>query len=193
MFDIENELKAFGPFKRCEHYFQQCNLPNFAPDIYLNVIFDAIDSHYYQKVEEVLKIKLRDDLWCFYKKYNGMNLFSQTFVIFGLRVPHEKDNLKPVEFIYGNASASYELKKCGYSNWVAFGFCGKQHFLIDRQNPNSAIVAYDIFNNKLCHQFNTLDELFEYYIPKLAQYYGSDGYIADKKNELINNILSISL
>lgn len=187
MFNIVKFLEGYyGTFNSFEHYLRQCNVKKIDDNAYLNVLFNPINWEHYQKLQNVVGFKFSDEFAEFFQKYNGVLLFSQSFVIYGLRV-FENDFYKPVEFVHQAAMDSIELEMNGFGDYTSFGYCGEHLFLLSKKNASSELLVVDMNEFNILHKFKSLDELLEYYLTRLVKEYNQDGYIIDKTVEAFPN------
>lgn len=147
---------------------------------YLHIIYDGINNRDLEFLAS--NIDLPEDLVLFYKKHNGINLFSNTLKIYGLGLYFHKD-----EYIRSNSldiMLPYNLMDYKSSLFgQVFGKIGDDYSIY--YNKNKYIVVEDK-SNKIKRDFKKINDLLDFYIESLEKEYDKG---VCKEPLIIKNIL----
>ena len=180
-FIIKLEQK-WGSFEKDKLFWKQRNVAKIAKDTYLNVLFVPIGEKPYRIFEEHYCCKLTNELEEFYKYYNGIMLFSQSFRIFGVNIVGGT-GYQTLDLGMEN-SRLYFHKRCPqYTDMISFGYYAQWNFCFDRTKKEKTIYVISRNNYELVHTFDSLQQLFDHYLPPLIAEYDEGGNkLHPKKN-----------
>lgn len=172
--------KKYGKWNKEKKYLYNCVMPQFR-NVYLNILF--IDSEY-RKIKETFErhnLEMSNSIKKFYKEYNGVSLFGQSFVIFG--------HVEKVEMGYtplgiDRMNTMLRVKNTSWDNdFVAIGECSKLNFCLKRKDKSGTIYIINRFNNNIVKKFSSFDEMMKYFIEKLLKIYNSNGILTTRLKE----------
>ena len=175
MVDFKSKLEQkWGPFEKDDFFWKQRNIAKISNRIFLNVLFIPIGEKPYRIFEEHYNCKLPDELMEFYKYYNGIMLFSQSFRIFGVNI-FTDTTYKTLDLGFEN-SRLYFHKRCPqYADMISFGYYAEWNFCFDRTKKEKKIYVISRNTYELVHTFDSLQQLFDHYLPPLIAEYDEDG------------------
>lgn len=170
---IEQLEDLYGPWRREKDYLYNCVLSKYSDKIYLNVLF--INSEYKKNISffNQNKITLSSELQSFYKNYNGITLFSHSFVIYGY-----VETLEPGYTPLNLATQNMRIRvknKAWDDNYVSIGKYGKYDFCLKRSDRSEKIYVIDRFTTKIKTTFSSFDQLLDYCVKKISTLYDQNG------------------
>ena len=166
--------QKWGAFDRDKFFWKQRNVAKIAKDTFLNVLFIPIGDQPYRIFEERYHCRIPKELMEFYKHYNGIMLFSQSFRIFGVNI-WGGTGYQTLDLGLEN-SRLYFHKRCPqYADMISFGYYAQWNFCFDRAKKESRIYVISRNNYELVHTFDGLQQLFDHYLPPLIAEYDDDG------------------
>ena len=75
---LENKWNAF---ETDIFYLKQCDTSNNKKQSYLNILFNAANEDILKKIQDDFSCEFHPELKCFYKRFNGIMLFSESLRI----------------------------------------------------------------------------------------------------------------
>ena len=176
MFDKALELR-YGSFKKEKDYFYNGVLLYYSNSSYLNILFNK--SEYKNNISRLKEngIVVSESIEKFYKQYNGISLFSQSFVIYGCASSIEK-GYTPLDM--NRMNTLLKLKNRSWDNsYYAIGEYSNFAFCLKRNDKAGSIFVVEKRSFRQIRTFTNLDDFFIYCIEELSKLYDKDGY---KKN-----------
>ncbi len=170
---IEELGKAYGPWMRCADYMYNCVLTKYSNNIYLNALF--VEPEYKNNVSYLEKngVIVGDDLKDFYKTFNGITLFSHSFVIFGY-IETSRKGYCPLNAASMNLRIRFDNKSWN-DNYFSIGEYGKYDFCLKRKDASKTIYIIDSSSNIIVKTFSSFNQLIEYSVKKLMALYDQNG------------------
>lgn len=176
----------WGNFEKDVTFYKQCNIKSISSRTYLNVLFVPLDNSLIRKAEKALDCRFPTELLNFYKRFNGMVLFSQSFRIFGIN-KNTSNSYETLDIVLENMRINVKKNMHGYSNLVSFGYYAEYSFFFDKKERDKIFVI-SRNNFQLYHTFDSIKELFDYYIPILINKYDTNGIKIDKTEKTFGNL-----
>lgn len=154
------------------------HLPRVAPHAWLHQIFAPLERSDIKKIEEELSVKLPSSLVSFFLFANGLNVFSNSLSIYGMRKPISRSEIafEPFEIKTSNLierprdAESHHLFIGGY-NW------DRSQLFMDTKDGK----VYRCLRNssgKLNH-WNSLFSMLSSEIDRLSSHFDENGYEND--------------
>ena len=187
MLKFKEQLEEkWGPFEKDEFFWKQRNIASVSPRTYLNVLFNPVNIKLYKIFEKDFNCKFPRELKKFYKRYNGIMLFCQSFRIFGFNI-NVDTSYQTLHFSFENARINFQKKCPKYSDMISFGYYAEYNFCFDRKNNKKIyVISRNTFEH--VHTFNSLQELFDYYLPPLIKEYNEKGEKIHPTSETLRNL-----
>lgn len=147
-------------------------------ETYLHCLCKKIDFSHYEKLEEILNIRLIPELKEFYKHYNGCRLFLSSINIYGMGVGKSS----PMEFFLNDSNMHGEIKdkkvsKETLDDIVFFGSVGDYNAFYKQSeylNPKIYIAKHGSVTP--VKQFDSIKDMMLYYFMYLIPEYDEKGY-----------------
>ncbi|MDE7182434.1 MAG: SMI1/KNR4 family protein [Clostridia bacterium] len=137
MLKFKEQLEQkWGQFEKDEYFWKQRNIASVSPRTYLNVLFIPVDIRLYKSFEEEYNCVFPDELVEFYKHYNGIMLFCQSFRIFGFNL-HVDMSYQTLHLNFENRRLNFQKKCTKYSNMISFGYYAEYNFCFDRKDKKN--------------------------------------------------------
>lgn len=176
MYNFKEALeKKWGAFQDEDmFYIKQQNLEIYSPRTFLNVLFKPVSVDHYEKIEKVLRCKMPSELREFYKSYNGIMLFSQSFRIYGARVEDLRSSYKTSDFVYENLTIRTDNSRWD-DDMISFGYYGSRYRFCFRRNGGKKFYVIDRTTIETLHVFDSIYKLIEFYVNVLIDEYDLNG------------------
>lgn len=176
MYNFKTVLeKKWGAFKDEDTYYtKQQNIAMYSPRTFLNVLFKPVSMEHYEKVERVLHCKMPVELLGFYKSYNGIMLFSQSFRIFGVSVEDLKSSYATLDFVYENLAVR-KFNPEWDDDMICFGYYGSRYRFCFHRNSGKKFYVIDRTTLETIHVFDSIAQLIEFYVKALIDEYDEHG------------------
>ena len=175
MVEFRNKLEEkWGLFEKTDSFWKQRNIAKISDRVYLNVLFVPIEEKNYRIFEERYHCKLSKELNEFYKHYNGIMLFSQSFRIFGMNTLGGT-GYQTLSLAFENTRLNFKNRCPKYADMISFGYYAEWNFCFDRTKKEKTIYVISRNNYELVHTFDGLQQLFDHYLPPLIAEYDDEG------------------
>ncbi len=168
------EKKWGGFYDEDTFYTKQQNLAMYSPKTFLNVLFKPVSVGHYTKIEKELDCKMPTELLEFYKSYNGIMLFSQSFRIYGARVEDLYSPYKTLDFVYENNVVRMDNPQWD-NDMLSFGYYGSRYRFCFKRNFDKKFYAIDRMTLEILHVFDSISNLIEFYVKALIDEYDESG------------------
>ena len=187
MVEFKTQLEQkWGQFEKDEYFWKQRNIASVSPNTFLNVLFIPVDIRLYKIFEEEYNCVFPAELIEFYKHYNGIMLFCQSFRIFGFNI-HVDTSYKTLHLNFENRRLNFQKKCPKYSDMISFGYYAEYNFCFDRKdNKKIYVISRNTFEH--VHTFNSLQELFDHYLPPLIKEYDENGDKIHPTSKTLRNL-----
>lgn len=147
-------------------------------ETYLHCLCKKIDVSLYEKLEEILNIRLIPELKEFYKYYNGCRLFLSSINIYGINVGKSS----PMEFLLNDSNMHGKIKdkkisKETLDDIVFFGSVGDYNVFYKQSeysNPKIYLAKHGYVTP--IKQFDSIHDMMIYYFNYLIPEYDENGY-----------------
>lgn len=175
MFAIDAELEQkFGSWKREKNYLYNCVLDKYSNKIYLNALFCEPELKKNIGFLKTEHIEITKDISKFYEKYNGITLFSHSFVIYGF-INSIEAGYTPLGLERMNMQLRF-YNKLWDNNYISIGEYSDYAFCLKRRDRTGTLYVINKENNNFVKTFSSLNDLLEYCITRLARLYDENGY-----------------
>lgn len=147
-------------------------------ETYLHCLCKKIDIERYEKLEEILHVRLIPELKEFYKYYNGCRLFLSSINIYGIGVGKSR----PMGFFLNNLNMHGQIKdkkilKTTLDDIVFFGNVGDYNvFYKQSEYSNPKIYLAKHGSITPIKQFDSIKDMMIYYFTYLIVEYDLNGY-----------------
>ena len=179
MNNIYDFLKQkYGTWKSEKKYSYNGVLSKYSDTSYLNVLF--VNPEYKNNIAFLKSngIIIPKEIDEFYRKYNGIALFSQSFVVFGyitsIDMGYTPLGMQRMNMMIRLKNRAWDDSYVSIGEYANFDFCLK------KKDQSGTIFVID---RKTCHikrTFNSFSELLEYSVVELSKLYDKDGYKLDR-------------
>lgn len=171
---IINRLESkWGLFVRDKYFLKQCDLSNDRNKNYLNVLFNPVSNNEYELAKELLKCEFHPSLNDFYKKYNGLMLFSESLRIYGIELGHN-EIYDSYDIVSQNINDDIKSYNKDFTNFIVFGYYSSWLFCFDMTDLKFLYVV-DTTKGEIVYKFNSIEELLTHYIDYLINEYDING------------------
>lgn len=175
MLEFKEKLEEkWGPFEKDERFWKQRNIAKISDRTYLNVLFSPIEWKSYKLFEKRYHCKFSKELKKFYKHYNGIMLFSQSFRIFGMN-SLGGTGYQTMSLAFENSRLNFKKTCPKYADMISFGYYAEWNFCFDRTKKEKKIYVISRNTYEHVHTFDNLQQLFDHYLPPLIDEYDEEG------------------
>ncbi len=170
---IEKLEKKWNFFEIDKFYLKQCDTSNNKKQSYLNILFNVADVCKLQDVQETFSCEFHPELKDFYKKFNGIMLFSESLRIYGIESNYEA-LYDPYDIIEQNENDCIQNYGEEYSDFIVFGYYSYCLFCFDKTDFEFLYV-FDTRQEKIVYKFKKITDLLSHYIDYLYNEYDNQG------------------
>lgn len=110
-----NKYEGAGKRKLENGTMTICHVPHRAPEAWLHEIYTGLSEEQVNELENDMPIPLPNDYRAFLKIYNGINIFSDSLSVFGVR--DSDSSIQPYDIIDENMEAPEGAPE----SWLFFG------------------------------------------------------------------------
>ncbi len=169
---IKEQLEQqWGPFSEEKNCFCNGTTAYLDPARKFNYIFKPISKNLYEEYAVSRDIAIPDELLTLYSECNGMRLFLSSFSIYGMQ--ERRSEIEPFDLVIENLN-NYSRLHCLTDEYFLFGAFGRDFvFAYDLQNTKK-IKCLSLDNGAEVMNFDSLSDLFDYFIPRMATLYDSN-------------------
>lgn len=151
------------------------HVPHVAPEAYLHLVFPPLDSAQIEKIEEALGRSLPQSLAVLLTKANGLDLFSSSLSINGLRHNYSRtgdEAWQPFDIITPNV---HERPPEMDSSFVIFGSYDSDGSLLTISEDSLEIFRCDRLTSKLLNRWVSLGTMLVNEVDRLDGLFDKNG------------------
>jgi hypothetical protein len=117
-----------------------CKVPHIAPEAWFHIIYQPLENSKIYEIEKALAISLPGDLKEFLLTTNGINIFSDSLSIYGMRTSYVREGDEAIQ-PYDLELHHNEVKRCIPYNYLVIG----------SYDWDGSHIIYDLNTNEIHH------------------------------------------
>lgn len=153
-----------------------CKVPHVAPQAWLHILYSPLQEVYINQLETKLTKKIPQDLRVFFSVFNGINIFSDSLSIWGMKSSYSRtdgNEFQPYDLIALNEEKHYDINE----NWIVFGSYSwdGSYMIFDLESDLNKVFRCDSDSNEKLQEWPNLSTWLNCEIERLSQLFDENG------------------
>ena len=158
-----------------------CHVPHVAPQAWLHKVYAKLSEEKIDKIRKELGVELPADFIEFLKCANGINIFSDSLSIWGLKTSYARtgdEAIQPYDLVALNNEKKREIPM----NWVIFGSYSwdGSEMLYDIKNGNPHVYRCENSSTKILQEWENLWVWLSSEVERLSKFFDEKGIEYDE-------------
>jgi hypothetical protein len=163
-----------------------CHVPHVAPQAWLHTVYARLSDEKIDEIKKEIGVELPVDFIEFLKCANGINIFSDSLSIWGLRTSYARTGDAAIQ-PYDLVALNQEKKGKIPTDWIVFGSYSwdGSEMLYDIKSSNSKVYRCENGSKKILQEWETLWAWLSSEVERLSKLFDEKGIEYDENTPTI--------